>query len=527
MPVQIRKLIFAVVAWLALITAGAAAPPLNAAEQVVVRQFEHAGRLLQEGRPELAVDEYRRLADSYPNSDLADDALLAIAAQRYAVSDLDGLGRSHGPGLEEVFRMYDRIRRDHGQGNAAPAAIVRMALLRLEPRAAGYALEEARALFRSAIENYPASEWSDDARLGMAFCSRRTAEPARVVADLQPFSEALAASPLAARAYLWRGDAFEALGRRTRAVETYQALRDRLPRAAEAAWARGRALLLMRRTLAARGTARLAEDGSYEAARFDGAREAPTITASEQGSIYLANPGRGTISRLDARGRLLEQKPAGKPALMGLDPFGRAVFVEGATLRLGRQSWNLAAPEEGKTVPLRPAAAPVSRADGSWWIPDGSGGALLEFDRDLAFKRTVWSDSGASVSRSRAGADGTTWLLDTDSGRLVRLSAAGESRVISLRANPADLREPADLAVDPHGAVWVLDAGRARVAVFSPAGEFEGSVALESAATGGAFQALEVDSEGAFLVYDSRERRLRRFMEQAPAAAAGIAEVGR
>jgi tetratricopeptide (TPR) repeat protein len=513
--------------------AGPAGPQ---AENTVARLYEHAGRLLQEGRPELALDEYRRLADSYPQSDFADDALLAIAEQIYSVTGVDGLGRGAGAELEEAFRLFDRVRRDHPQGNAAPAALLRMALLRLEPGAPRHDPEQSRALLRSLCETYPESEWAGEARLALAYVGRRAGPPSRVVADLQPFFENLAASPLAPRAHLWRGDAFEALGRRARALESYQALREGAPRSAEAGWAQGRALLLVRRTLAAQGAARLVEDASLQA-QLDPIRAASAVLASAQGWIWVLEAEGRSLLRLDPRGRLLDRRELDAPARVAFDAFDQAAIVENGRLRLGKRSWSLtrpaaatgAAPAGGApgaaqpggaaaSAALMPAAAPLPRLDGSWWIVDERGRSVLEFDRGLAFRRSVWSLEGGSIERARQGAGDTAWLLDPRGGRLIRLSAAGEAKAVDLAGGPSDLRDPVDLAVDPLGAAWVLDAGRRGAAVFSPAGEYEGFVPFPSTLARANPQAFDIDSGGAFVVFDGRGRRLVRLIDAAPPA---------
>jgi TolA-binding protein/sugar lactone lactonase YvrE len=528
MPVQvlIRR-----TAWAAAVLLCAAAAEARTAaaarpegESTVARLYEHAGRLLQEGRPELAVDEYRRLADGYPQSDLADDALLAIAAQTYPVTAIDGLGRSSGEELEEAFRLFDRVRRDHPQGNAAPAALLRMALVRLEPRAARHDLEQARTLLRSLCEAYPTSEWADEARLALAFAGRRAGAAARVVADLQPFLEDLAGSPWAPRAHLWRGDAFEMLGRRTRALEAYQALRERAPRSPEAGWAQGRALLLVRRTLAAGGAARLVEDETVHAS-LPQVRAASSVIASAQGSIWVLESEGRSLSRLDPRGSLLDRRELESPAMVAFDAFGQAALVERSRLKLGKKTWNLSRPAASSggapgSEPLVPAAAPLPRQDGSWWFVDERGREVLEFDRGLTFRRPVWSLEGGSIGRARLGTTDTAWLLDPRGGRLVRLSAAGEAKVVALAADPAGVREPVDVAIDPLGAAWVLDAGRRGAAVFSPGGEYEGFVPFPPSLGRADPQAFDIDETGALLVFDGRGNRLVRLIDAAPAASA-------
>jgi TolA-binding protein len=540
MPVQVltgRALrALAVLLSACALEARAAAAARPEGENAVARLYEHAGRLLQEGRPELALDEYRRLADSYPQSDLADDALLAIAARSYSVTGVDGLGRASGPALEEAFRLFDRVRRDHPQGNAAPAALLRMALVRLEPRAPRHDPEQARALLRNLCEAYPGSEWADEARLALAYAGRCAGSAARVVADLQPFFEDLAASPLAPRAYLWRGDAFEALGRRARALESYQALRERSPRSPEAGWAHGRALLLLRRTLAARGAASLAEDTALQAPLHQ-IRAASAVLASAHGWVWVLEAEGRSLSRLDPRGGLLDRRELDARATVAFDAHGQAAIVEGGRLKLGRQSWGLGLPAaatapggapagpQGAAQPgspagaaFVPAAAPIPRSDGSWWLVDERGRSVLEFDRELNFRRAVWSLEEGTIARARAGAGDTAWLLDSRGGRLVRMSTAGEAKAVALGAAPADLRDPVDLAIDPLGAAWVLDAGRRGVAVFSPEGVYEGFVPFPSTLARSNPQAFDIDAGGALLVFDGRGRRLVRLIDADPPA---------
>ncbi len=487
-----------------------------AAESVDQRIFEHAERLVKEGRPDLALDEYRRLVDSYPRSSLVDDALVAIGTRLYAVSRLEQLGRARGEDLREAYRIFDKVRREHAQASATPEAIMRMAYLRLEPYSADRDVEHARALFESVSEIYPESEWVDDAHLGMAFCSRLDGNPAGVIADLQPFWESQAASKIRFRALLWSAESYEALGRRDQALEIYQMVREQAAGSPEALQARGRLVGLLRRTLAASGQAWLAEDSRFNG-QVDDAREVTGVWASPKGWIYLADRGTGRIIRFDRQGRKLGQRPVAKPALLAFDVYGQAAVLEESALKVGKQRWDLAVPRQDKKLSrLRPSAAPMPRQDSNWWFVDESGEAVLEFNSSLSYERVVWKDVKSSVDRARSGAQGSVWLLDKKANRLTRLDEHGTGQAIDLRAAPVSLRRPVDLTVDTHGAVWVLDADKNGVAVFSPTGEYEGFVQLKGSLNRANLEAVEVDASGALLVYDGRQRRLRRFLDVPP-----------
>jgi TolA-binding protein len=487
-----------------------------AADSIDQRIYDHAGRLVQEGRSDLALDEYRRLIDSYPRSELVDDALLAIGVRLYAVSSPNMLGRARGEELEEAYRVFDKIRHEHAQGNAAPEAVMRMAYLRLEPYSPKRDVQQARALFGSVSEIYPDSGWVDESRLGMAFCSRLSGRSARVIADLQPFWERLGASSKFPKALLWSAEAYEALGRRERALEIYQRVREEATGTPEATLAEGRLLMLLRRTLVARGVMSLTEDTAFEGLADD-LRDVTGVWASPKGWIYVSDGGGGRIVRFDRHGRRLGQRNAMKPALLAFDAYGQAALLEESALKVGKQRWDLAVPRGGKKVSrLRPAAAPLPRHDTNWWFVDERGEAVLEFDSNLNFQRTVWQDVNFQIDRARAGSGGGVWLLDARGARLVHLDTQGEAQAINLRSEPVSLESPVDLAVDVHGAVWVLDADRKGVAVFSPAGDYEGFVQFQGTRQRAALEAVEVDASGALLVYDGKQHRLRRFQDPPP-----------
>ncbi|HEY7726952.1 MAG TPA: hypothetical protein VID50_00695 [Candidatus Eisenbacteria bacterium] len=89
-----------------------------------------------------------------------------------------------------------------------------------------------------------------------------------------------------------------------------------------------------------------------------------------------------------------------------------------------------------------------------------------------------------SPVRLRYGADGTLYVLDGESRRVVALDPNGRAlRVVGgYGSDEASLQIPVDLTLDRRGSLLVLDRGRGAVVAFDPAGRFLTSRALEEEA---------------------------------------------
>jgi sugar lactone lactonase YvrE len=165
------------------------------------------------------------------------------------------------------------------------------------------------------------------------------------------------------------------------------------------------------------------------------------VAAAPLGRLYVADVGRGTVARLDARGRLLFEFET-PPRQAGLRPLDLAVT--------GFQVF-------------------VLDAQSSALLRYSDRGSFLDVLRTF---RDLGDETPAAVA-----VDGIGRVLLADPVRhLVRLldeTGRGETQVGGFGARPGELARPVGVAFAPGGAFWVADAGNHRVQRFSGVGNFE------------------------------------------------------
>jgi YVTN family beta-propeller protein len=193
----------------------------------------------------------------------------------------------------------------------------------------------------------------------------------------------------------------------------------------------------------------------------------PEAVAFGAGSVWIANRGDDTISRLDRSGRASAVVPldAQPTALAFADGWlwattgtaGELLKIDPASSRVSK-TLGLAAeplhPYSGHT----PVAAITAGAGGIW-----VGGFRLQ--KFAGARRLVTRPLG-TVS-GLAAADGFVWAVDTFSGLLTQVDSAGHiARQISVGANSANGKEQVygiTAIVACRGSLWLTDPGGDRI----------------------------------------------------------------
>jgi DNA-binding beta-propeller fold protein YncE len=199
------------------------------------------------------------------------------------------------------------------------------------------------------------------------------------------------------------------------------------------------------------------------------------VAAAPLGRLYVADVGRGSVVRLDGRGRLQFEFEI-PPRQVGLQPVDLAVT--------------------GFQV----------------YVLDAAASALLRYSDAGSFLDVL--DTYRDAGRDLPGAvavDATGRVLLADAARhVVRLldeSQRGETLVGGFGARPGELSRPAGVAFAPGGAFWVADAGNARLQRFSGVGNFVAAVHDSL----GEPRALAVSAAGDLVVADMRRRSVHLF----------------
>jgi DNA-binding beta-propeller fold protein YncE len=118
------------------------------------------------------------------------------------------------------------------------------------------------------------------------------------------------------------------------------------------------------------------------------------------------------------------------------------------------------APPQPEMAPARPDAASA---------PAAALASRALWDRDALEAAGI-----RSPQRLLYGPDGTLYVLDGESRRVVALDPAGHAvrAVGGYGSDEASLQVPVDLVLDRRGSLLVLDRGRGAVVAFDPAGRF-------------------------------------------------------
>ena len=178
---------------------------------------------------------------------------------------------------------------------------------------------------------------------------------------------------------------------------------------------------------------------------------APAAVASGYGSLWIAEPGRGRVERVDPERRTVEDR-----ITIGGSPSGLAAG--------GGSVW--AASVAGDSVArIDPATGTVTQTiglagsrlsalgfgRGALWIADATDASLLEIDPDSGtLRRTVTLPSPASAL---AVTDQALWVADYDGGTVSEVDPRGGNVLAPVRVGGG----PSALAVTP-GSVWAANA---------------------------------------------------------------------
>lgn len=171
-----------------------------------------------------------------------------------------------------------------------------------------------------------------------------------------------------------------------------------------------------------------------------GASSAPSgLAADAAGDLYVADPGRHTLDKLSADGRLL---------------------------------WSAAPPSSAGA--LRDPDAVALAADGSVLLLDASDGTIYRFSPASQYLDKRGGPAlGAYNPRGLAvGPNGDLYIADTGKGRVLRLAPSGQ--LVQSFGTPGAglgaLREPTGVALTADGQVAVLDPTLGKIVVFAPSG---------------------------------------------------------
>jgi hypothetical protein len=468
------------------------------------RTYRLAEELLSGGRVEQAYEAFRQVADGYPASDLADDALLAIARRTFDPASPEALSRADVEGAGVASEALLQLLRRHPSADRAAEAGYLLGLARMVPGSPDYDLDEAFAAFHRVITVHPGSAFVGAARRGCALAELGMGRPESALLHLERLLLEQPSGPLADRARLDAAAAWAWLGDAWQAVHALEEVRGggAEPGAGEEALD---ALTRLRRFDLA-GLARpapFALDASYPPSVVD-VGVASDIAVDGGGALHvLSDDGRVSL-RIDPQGTNVDLRPVQEATGLFRAPGGAIGWAAADGARVAGGAIRFRAAEER----LAPLVAVAAMPDGSWVAVDERGRGALRFAPDGTF-RSALPVAGRAVDVA-VDRWGRIWVLDAKE-RVVRAFTTGGAAGTTIRAavDGPQIQAPTGLAVDEGSHVLVLDPKANAVFAFAADGAPLGVLPLGGSVRDA--RALAVDRSGALLIVDGKARRVRRF----------------
>jgi tripartite motif-containing protein 71 len=207
----------------------------------------------------------------------------------------------------------------------------------------------------------------------------------------------------------------------------------------------------------------------------DGLRRPRGIALDRQGTVFVADTANHRVQRFSALG-----EPLGPWGSIGSDP---GEFILPTGLAFDSQG-NLYVADTGnhRIQKLGPDGRPLAQwgglhfphgiavdAEDAVYVSASSGLSKYTSNGDLLADWTSSAQFGDPYGLV-VGPDGTVYVADTDNGRIVALSPAGDVQATwgNEGAAVGQLKYPEAVAIDNQGKIYVADRGNDRIQTFAP-----------------------------------------------------------
>ncbi len=466
------------------------------AEEQARRQLESGREFYRAGRFAEAVKDFQTVAEGYPTSMVADDALLAVAEYQLEIVRDPIAARS----------TADTLIKKYATADSAPMGyvIAGRAILEIDQTPAG--LDSALASFDRVPRLFPKSDAVAPALYYGAEVDRRADRAERALDRVQRLALEFPRSVWAARSGLLESRLLVGAGQPKEAFRALQRVIRRFPSSEEAVTARAWNTVLYRVYLRGAGGAPYSISERSIAGPAGRLRDVEAIAIAPDGKLAVAT--RAGVLVLDEKGGIARQAPSSEPRQLQFDARNQLTIVQRSVV--------LRENEKG----MQRLALTAATSGGPRLLQDISAGALLSTGELVVADRDLRAAYRFNASGQYLAAFGT--------GRINRLALSHTDRVAALDADthgitlsdrtgkvlariPAkatgyELTAPTDLAFDVFEHVYVLD--RTRVLIFASDGRLVATFSPDAASgfRGGA--ALALDAAARLYVYDEATGRV-------------------
>lgn len=468
-------------------------------EEFARRQYESGMTFMQNRRFADAVKDLQAVADSFPETTIADNALLQIAEYQINIAhDTDA-----------TQRAVDRLLKDFANSDSAPMAHVLNGRISIAKGRTPADVDSAMASFERVSRLFPGTE-------GVAAAGFYAGETLRI---MKRSDEALERyrrvriefprSVWAARSAMGTAYCLVQQGNGVRALPEIQWVRQQFPNTDVAADALNLNTILYRLYVRPPAQPPYAFSGKALGPERSQFNDVMGLRREPNGRFLLGHKNGVTV--LDDKGAILSSLTAQETSTFYVDGE-RIVVAHASNIILDKSTTQtlIINEKDGKTRFVEEMPAILLRPKGERLVSDlkektviridGEGKFIGNFAQAAAIKMTTNSmDDVAMLDKDTK----SVFFSDRDGKALGRLSSKGAGY---------EFGDPVDIAFDFFDQLYVLDRGRSSVFVFAPKTNKLVATATIPDKGAGAFnnaRAFSLDTAGRLFIFDERAKRIQ------------------
>lgn len=469
-------------------------------EEFAQRRYESGRAFYDTGKYSEALKDFQAVVDSYPNSSIADDALMNIATYQL---DIERDPDAASAAVDALLKKYPNA-------DSAPMALVMQGRITLAKGLAAADLEAALANFDRVPRLFPGTPAVPAA---LYFSGNTLWLGNRNSEAIDRYSQVSAEYPSslwAARARAGMAIAFTLTGNATRAMQELQRIRAVAPNSAEAAKALAWNTILYRLYVRPPTQPSYALSKRVVTGTGGKVRDVLALAFDPANRLFVVN--KSAIQIFDEKSAVVGSVRALAPTGMFFDPHGVPIAIqEGLLNPNGGTPITLSVPQnDGKLRQLREIPAAIATSTGDFLVADPDPKMIQRFSPNGKF---VMRFAGADADRLAIDFLDNVAALERGLKAVTIFNRDGkQTGRIQTRGTGYELKEPVDIAFDALGHLYVLDRNRGSVFVFSNDGtKLVTTFSLPDKTPGSLFhaQALGVDAAGRLFVFDDDAERIQ------------------
>ncbi len=465
-------------------------------EEFARRQYDSGLSFLQNGRYAEALKDFQVVVDSFPQSAVADDALMQVALYQLDIAH----------DMAAAQASADRLLKEYPNSDSAPMAYIIGGRLTMAKGRSTANVDAALASFDRVPRLFPGSEAVAAARFHSGDTLRLVRRGDEALDRFRRVAMEYPRAIWSARADLAVAAALVAQDRAAQAFARLQRVRQQFPGTPEAATALQYNTILYRLYVRPPAQAPYTFTGRYVGAESSRFSDVLGVAIDESGRILLGHKQGVTI--FDEQGTLLRTIAADDPSAFFVDERTRVVLVRRDSLIPdGGLPIQVAVPQPGRLPrPVEEIPAVITLSNGDRIIADKSTKSLIRVSAQgkyiASFMTMVNTERFA-----RSELDDVA-LYERDSKTIVLADRDGKPlSKIAMKGPNYQIGEPRDLEFDALGHLFVLDGNKPTIYVFGPKNRLVTTIT-------GALQrprAFALDRSGRLQIFDEGARRIQVF----------------